>query len=160
KKLVFIAQDATHSPDLYLAERQAGRPWRDRRLTQLNPTFDRYVWGQVRIIEWHAIDGETLHGVLLLPAGYLAGRRYPLVTKIYGGVSPSDHGSDLFGEQLTLVDNLQLLATRGYAVFLPDIPLRSDGTVVLDLLKEVMPGIEKTIELGIADPQRLGLMGH
>jgi len=31
---------------------------------------------------------------------------------------------------------------------------------VLDLLKAVLPGVDRVVELGIADPARLGLMGH
>jgi dipeptidyl aminopeptidase/acylaminoacyl peptidase len=31
---------------------------------------------------------------------------------------------------------------------------------MLDLLKTVLPGVNKVIELGIADPERLGVMGH
>ena len=31
---------------------------------------------------------------------------------------------------------------------------------MLDLAKTVLPGVDKVIEMGIADPARLGLMGH
>jgi dipeptidyl aminopeptidase/acylaminoacyl peptidase len=55
--------------------------------------------------------------------------------------------------------NMQLLATRGYAVLSPDAPL-GVGTPMVDLVKTVLPGVEKVIELGIADPERLGVMGR
>lgn len=55
--------------------------------------------------------------------------------------------------------NMQLFATRGYAVFLPDAPQKL-GTPMFDLAKTILPGVNKIIEMGIADPERLGVMGH
>ena len=37
---------------------------------------------------------------------------------------------------------------------------RSLGTPMLDLAKTVLPGVNRAIELGIADPARLGIMGQ
>ena len=54
---------------------------------------------------------------------------------------------------------MQLFTTRGYAVLMPDAP-NHVGTPMLDLVKTVLPGVNKVIELGIADPDRLGVMGH
>jgi dipeptidyl aminopeptidase/acylaminoacyl peptidase len=54
--------------------------------------------------------------------------------------------------------NLQLLSSRGYAVLLPDAPL-AVGTPLQDLAKTVLPAVDKTIEMGVADPERLGVMG-
>ncbi len=54
---------------------------------------------------------------------------------------------------------MQLFATRGYAVLLPDAPQHL-GTPMLDLAKTILPGVNRVIELGIADPDRLGVMGH
>ncbi len=44
-----------------------------------------------------------------------------------------------FGLRNGGVDNMQILASRGYAVLVPDTPLRK-GTPMLDLLKTVLPG--------------------
>ena len=54
--------------------------------------------------------------------------------------------------------NLHLFSSRGYAVLLPDTPL-TVGTPMSDLAKTVLPAVDKTIEMGIADPDRLGVMG-
>lgn len=54
--------------------------------------------------------------------------------------------------------NLQLFSSRGYAVLLPDTPL-SVGTPMQDLAKTVFPAVDKAIEMGVADPDRLGVMG-
>jgi len=161
-QLVFPVQDAGHSPDLYVwtPDTTHSEAHAVRRLTTINPALDRYVTGERRLIDWRTIDGDTVRGLLLLPAGYQPGTRYPLITKVYGGNTPSEHDANRFGVQPAVVDNLQLLATRGYAVLLPDIPLKRPGEVMVDLLKVVLPGVDKVVELGIADPARLGLTGH
>jgi dipeptidyl aminopeptidase/acylaminoacyl peptidase len=55
-------------------------------------------------------------------------------------------------------DNMQMFATRGYAVLLPNAPQHL-GTPMTDLMKTVIPGVDKAVELGIADPEKIGVMG-
>jgi dipeptidyl aminopeptidase/acylaminoacyl peptidase len=52
-----------------------------------------------------------------------------------------------------------LLATRGYAVLLPDSP-QHVGTSMLDLAKSVLAGVNRVVDMGIADSARLGVMGQ
>jgi dipeptidyl aminopeptidase/acylaminoacyl peptidase len=114
--------------------------------------------GNSRMIEWRSLDGDQLHGALLLPANYRQGVRYPLIVDVYGGATLSDV-VNRFGFGGVGAENMQILATRGYAVLFPDSPL-SQGTPLPDLLKTVMPGVNQVVEMGIADPDRLGLTGH
>ena len=81
-----------------------------------------------------------------------------MVVWVYGGESLSDH-VDRFGLGQDGPFNLQLFATRGYVVLLPDMPQRL-GTPMLDVAKVVLPGISKVVEMGIADPDRIGVIGH
>lgn len=155
QRIAYVAEDATNPPDLWLSD--SGFQSR-RQLTHLNPHFDPRCMGRARLIDWLSDDGERLKGALLLPSDYQPGKRYPLVTYVYGGALQSNR-FDRFGLAQTGPLNMQLFATRGYAVFLPDMPQR-EGTPMLSLAKTVLPGINKVIELGIADPDRLGVMGH
>src|SRR5207302_7403025 len=66
---------------------------------------------------------------------------------------------DQFGFAFGAPFDMQLFATRGYAVLLPDAPFHHQ-TPMLDLVKTVLPGISKLVEMGIADPDRIGVMGH
>src|SRR5262249_60283231 len=68
-------------------------------------------------------------------------------------------GVNRFGRSGMGVDNRQLLATRSIAVLAVDAPVRP-GTPARDLLKAVMPGVDQVVNMGIADPDRLGVMGH
>lgn len=155
KRIVYFSQDAQHHDDLWHADSGFRNPVR---LTRLNPQFDEYKMGAVRLIDWLSDDGERLHGALLLPVGYQEGKRYPLIVWVYGGSSLSNL-LDEFGLAGSGPFNMQLLATRGYAVLLPDSPGHV-GTPMFDISKTVLPGVNKAIEIGIADADRLGVMGH
>jgi dipeptidyl aminopeptidase/acylaminoacyl peptidase len=153
--MVYIRQDAS-TPDEIWIDRDDLRS--QAPLAKLNPQLGHMVFGKSRLIDWRSIDGRRLRGALLLPAGYEPGKRYPLIVNVYGGsdLSESVHR---FGLRGSGVDNMQILATRGYAVLLPDAPLHV-GSPMRDLLKDVLPGVDRAVELGIADPKRLGVMGH
>lgn len=155
QRIAFVSEDSAHSPELWMADPEFKSL---QQLTHLNPQFDSHAMGKARLIDWLSDDGSRLHGVLLLPSNYRSGERYPLVVYTYGGVSLSDH-FDRFGLAGSGPFNMQLLATRGYAVLLPDAPQHVD-TPMLDLAKAVLPGVNKAIELGVADPNRLAVMGH
>jgi dipeptidyl aminopeptidase/acylaminoacyl peptidase len=153
-RFAYFSQDSRHDMDLWLTNPSFTSP---RRLTHLNPQFDRHELGNARLVEWLSLDGELLQGALLLPAGYQPGTHYPLIVWVYGG----DLGSDYLGQFGLLGGpfNLQLFATRGYAVLFPDVPQHL-GTPMADLAKAVLPGVNKVIEMGIADENRLGVIGH
>jgi dipeptidyl aminopeptidase/acylaminoacyl peptidase len=155
KELVYFSQDSQHYDDLWISDFNFRSP---RRLTHLNPPLDRYPMGKARLVEWRSLDGVSLQGSLLLPSGYEDGRRYPLIVWVYGGERGSDHVNH-FGIAFGSVNNLQLLASRGYAVLFPDAPQQL-GTPMADLASAVLPGVNRVIEMGIADPERLGVIGH
>ena len=153
--ILYISEDAQHCKDIWMAMPDFTSP--PQRVTNSNPLFDGYVMGESRLIEWHNADGVQLRGALLLPADYRPGTRYPLIVNVYGGEMMSNRVNQ-FGFSWSSVLNMQLLATRGYAVLLPDTILRQ-GTPMTDIPNCVLPGVNKVIEMGIADPEKLGVMG-
>jgi dipeptidyl aminopeptidase/acylaminoacyl peptidase len=155
REVVFYSEDPGHDQNLWASDATFRNP---RQLTHLNPGADKYKLGAARLVDWLSDDGVRLRGALLLPSGYQEGERYPLIVWVYGGASKSDL-LDRFGLAGAGPFNMQLLATRGYAVLAPDAPQRL-GTPMADLAKTVLPGVNKVIEMGIADPERLGVMGH
>src|SRR5205807_903860 len=57
----------------------------------------------------------------------------------------------------------QLLAARGYVVLVPSMPWPLRGTIsdpFLEVTKGVLPAIDKVIEIGLADANRLGVIGQ
>ncbi|RKU08258.1 hypothetical protein C6502_15560 [Candidatus Poribacteria bacterium] len=155
QRVIYTRQDVQRCEDIWIADVDFQNP---RQLTHVNPVDDTVVMGTGRLINWRSLDGEELCGALLLPTNYEPGKQYPLVVWVYGG----DRGGNRvnqFGLVGPGINNLQLLATRGYAVLFPDAPLQK-GTPMQDLAKTVLPGVDRAVEMGIADPERLGVMGH
>jgi len=156
KLVAFFLGDAQHNQELWLAGADLANA---HRLTHINPQLDKYQMGTARLVEWRSLDGQQLHGALLLPAGYTEGKSYPLIVCVYGGEFLSNNLVQFGLGSCGGVMNMQLFATRGYVVLLPDAPQRL-GTPMADLAKTVLPGVDKIVEMGIADPTRLGVMGH
>jgi dipeptidyl aminopeptidase/acylaminoacyl peptidase len=153
----YVAETAQSPADIWRGDRESGK---SEQMTHLNPEIERFTLGVPRVIDWLDDDGRRLEGGLLLPAGYVPGKRYPLLVVVYGGVNASNAVNTFGGFYRGLpFFHPQLFATRGYAVFSPDAPQQM-GTPMLDLAKTVLPGVNKVIEMGVADPERLGLMGH
>ncbi len=127
-------------------------------------TFLREIQpGILRQIEYTSLDGEELTAQLILPPNYDSERTYSVIVDVYPGwvISPTPHPS----HQLNFLSpfNFQLVAARGYVFLQPSIPLKPEGEAddpMLKLLKGVLPPVEKAIALGIADPERLFLMGQ
>ncbi len=155
QKIAFVSEDARHAPDIYVAGPAVADP---KRLTHLNPQFDRAPMGAARLVEWRGLDGDVLRGALLLPANYAEGKRYPVIVYPYGGSSRSNTIFQ-FGLSGTGTENMQVFASRGYAVFLPDSKTHV-GSPMRDIADCVLSGVAKLVDLGIADPDRLGIMGH
>ena len=153
--VLFDAESSSAPEDRWATTAEFGPP---TRVTHLNPQIEKYPAGESRIIEFTNADGEPLRAALFLPAGYEPGKRYPLIALVYasemGSRNVNRFGIDYMGQY-----NYQILTTRGYAILTPDIPVHP-GTPMRDLMKSVMPAIDKVIELGIADPDRLGVTGQ
>jgi dipeptidyl aminopeptidase/acylaminoacyl peptidase len=112
-----------------------------------------------RPIEYLSTDGQHMTGWVMLPPNYESTKKYPLIVYVYpiNYLRPFDSISD------PIYLNLQIAAARGYAVLCPTIPFVVEGPPgdpMLKLTAGVLPAVDKAIELGIADPNRLYVMGH
>jgi dipeptidyl aminopeptidase/acylaminoacyl peptidase len=156
ESIVYVVEDAQHPPDVWVAGPELGNA---RQLTHLNPSLSAVSFGTSQIVSYLGVGGQLLRGALLLPPHYVHGRRYPLVVCLYPG--PYRHSDDVnrFGfENGPVIGNMQLLATRGYVVLYPEAPQRL-GEPMRDLFESVNAAVTKVIDLGIADPERLGVLG-
>ncbi len=129
-----------------------------QRLVSLNPALDEIALGTSRLVTWRGADGAQREGTLLLPPQYVEGQALPTIVEVYGGSEGYGLDYHVFGVSDGIVHG-QLLASRGYAVFWPDMPMEErDPRRQMPGL--VLPAVNRLIDLGIADPQRLGLMGN
>jgi len=154
KTVAFIAQQVNRTANIWAISNQESSP---NQITNMNPQLDRVSYGSTSLVEWHSLDGEPLQGAVLLPPDYQKGKRYPVIVFQYPGSSFSDF-INCYGSSPPNNDNMLLLSSRGYVVFLPD-SISGPSTPMMDIAKSILPGVDKLIDLGIADPDRLGVMG-
>ncbi len=120
--------------------------------------------GELQRFEYRSLDGQVMQAWILLPPDYIRGKRYPLLSCVYGGLVYGAESPALFTDVDTAAFvNMRVLAAQGYAVLFPSMPLGRLGTAgdpMLALAGGVLPAIDKAIELGIADGERLFVAGH
>lgn len=135
------------------------------RLTVVNPWLEDRTLGKQEPIRYKARDGLEIEGLLIHPAGYAKGQRYPLIVVVHGG--PESHYSN---EWLTTYSSPgQVLAGKGYAVFYPnyrgstgygvEFAAASFGDAAGKEFDDIADGITYLVEQGIADKNRVGLGG-
>ena len=114
-------------------------------------------------ISYTSLSGQKLEAWLLLPPGHRKGERHPLLTWVYAGSMARATLPLSADPASTSALNLQIPAAHGYAVLIPSMPLGPEGAAddpMLRLPEGVLPAVDKVVEMGIADPKRLYLMGQ
>ena len=124
--------------------------------------------GAVEDLSFRSRDGTEIHGLMVKPAGYVAGRRYPTVLWIHGGPNGQDEHAMPF-DHYPLQLERQLLAGQGYVVIGINYRGSSGRGVAFQKsiyadwchkeVEDLRAGIDHLIERGIADPARLGIGG-
>jgi dipeptidyl aminopeptidase/acylaminoacyl peptidase len=155
--LAVIASTATEVPEVRALENG-----KLRRLTHQNDEwFSGVQLGSTEGFTSTSRDGTEVHGLIVKPAGYEAGRKYPTLLRIHGGPNGQDEHSFSFEREL--------FAARGYVVvavnyrgsngrgasFQKAIFADWGNKEVIDLLG-AMDHVQK---IGLADPERLGIGG-
>lgn len=128
-----------------------------RRLTDVNPQQAEFVWGDSHLIDWYTEDGERLQGVVITPDGYDANQTYPVLVYYYEQFSQRLHHFNQM--KVNHRPNFPFYLGQDYVVFLPDVRFR-EGAPGPSATESLLPGIDRLIELGIADPDAIGLHGH
>jgi dienelactone hydrolase len=145
-------QDSAEAPDLWIAgPRMDGLV----RISDSNPWLREHRLPRAELVSWASADGQPLQGILLRPVEAVPGTRHPLIVQIYEQQSQNLHVFRAPGMGL----NPQAFVQKGYAVLLPDI-VYEIGRPGLSALKCTVPAVQRVVDLGVADPARVGLCGH
>jgi dipeptidyl aminopeptidase/acylaminoacyl peptidase len=118
------------------------------RLTSLNPELDDVALSRTELVDYLDVDGNTLYGILYYPADYEPGRTYPLVAEIY---------EEFFDNGFN--ENMNLITAQGWFGFRPSVRFE-EGYPGEAWLKAVPNAINKLIERGLVDPERVGVYGQ
>ena len=124
--------------------------------------------GPVEDLNFKSHDGTEIHGLLIKPSTFVAGRSYPTILWIHGGPNGEDEHSLLFdGYPLAL--ERQLLAAQGYVVLAINYRGSSgrggafQKAILADWghkeVEDLLAGVDHAVALGIADSSRLGIGG-
>ncbi len=124
----------------------------------------RFSLPEQRAVVWRGRGGVDIEGLLVLPLDHDPDQRYPLVTTVHGG----PRSSSQFGSW-NMSRYVAVLAAGGYAVLLPnhrggtgygDAFMRDMvGNYFRNAQGDVLAGVDAMVARGIADPDRLVIMG-
>jgi dipeptidyl aminopeptidase/acylaminoacyl peptidase len=163
-RMVFQLDEPTRLGDAWTLPIDGGTP---KRVTKVYDDFARdTALPRQEKVTWRGADGTLIEGLLFYPMGYQRGTRYPMVVQLHGGPLESDKFG--FGPGV-LLNYVPVLTTRGYAVFRPnyrgsagygDAFLRDVvGNYFNNMHLDVLAGVDFLVRLGVADPDRLAVMG-
>jgi dipeptidyl aminopeptidase/acylaminoacyl peptidase len=131
-------------------------------LTDVNgELLDGVARADVEKLRFESADGTPIEAFYVKPVGHDSSQRYPTILWLHGG--PASQFSYSFSEVA------QLFAANGYAVIMPN-PRGStgygeefaQGTVAAwgdKDFQDVMAAVDHGIEIGLVDPDRLGVGG-
>ncbi len=159
---LFYSKDSITEPaDLWTARRDGGGA---RQLTHFNSDWLAQLdLGSVRDVTFAGADGDSVQMFVVLPPGYAAGQKVPLLQVLHGG----PHGAWI--DQFHYRWNGALLASRGFAVALVNFHGSTGaGQAFCESIlgahgdkpfTDVMKATDWLIEAGIVDSTRMAAAG-
>jgi dipeptidyl aminopeptidase/acylaminoacyl peptidase len=155
--LAYVGRTATEMPEVWL-KTPSGQA---ERVTSFNDAFRDRGLVKPEYYRFTSFDGTKVEAALYRPPGLATGTRAPLAVMIHGG--PTGRWEDRFDAWT------QLLVSRGYAVFAPNVRGSTGYGWNFSVMnradwgggdfKDAMAGVDDLIAKGIADPDRLGIGG-
>ena len=159
----FVRQTSDTPGDVYVASTTDFTPIQ---ISRVNGDAKLPAVGRTEVVSWKSKDGKQIEGLLTYPVGYQAGQRVPLLLNVHGGPAGVFQQSFLGGRGAY---PLATFAARSYAILRPN-PRGSSGYGAafrqanikdwgMGDYQDLMAGVDHVIAMGVADPNRLGVMG-
>ena len=159
----FVRQTADTPADAFVASVNDFNPVQ---VTRVNEALQLPAVGRTEVIKWQSKDGKQIEGLLTYPVGYQTGQRVPLILNVHGGPAGVFQQTFIGGRGAY---PLATFAAHGYAILRAN-PRGSSGYGTefrranlkdwgFGDYQDLMTGVDKVIEMGVADPERLGVMG-
>jgi dipeptidyl aminopeptidase/acylaminoacyl peptidase len=169
KTLLTRAESRTDPPNYYA--RTTGGDAK-RAVTSFKDPQEMFRGVERQFITYQRKDGVKLSATLYLPPGYKKGERLPVIVWAYPReFSDNDTASQVVGSpnRFTLVtpgNSHMYLLFAGYAILDgPTMPIVGPGETANDhyveqLVSSAEAAIDKVVEMGVADRNRIGVGGH
>jgi len=161
--LGFIRQNPTTPPEAFVSKIEKFAPVQ---ISRANSDAPKMPLGKTEVVKWKSKDGREIEGLLTYPINYQTGTKVPLILNIHGGPTGVFQQTFIGGRG---VYPIATFASRGYAILRPN-PRGSSGygkefrySNQKDWggadFQDLMTGVDKVVEMGVADENRLGVMG-
>jgi dipeptidyl aminopeptidase/acylaminoacyl peptidase len=141
---VFLCAENNRPADLYAADADFRSV---KQILASNPGLAKKHLPKAELISYLNVDGKKLYGVLYYPVDYAEGQKYSTLFNIY---------EDFFDDRFS--GTICVLNSAGYAVMQPSVRFET-GFPGEAWIKSVTTAANKLIEMGVADPDRLGVYG-
>ncbi len=159
-------RDPYHPTEIYLTDMKTlKRKERWIKLTEANPQVEHFTLAEYERVTWESSDGQTIEGILIYPLDYQEENRYPLIVQIHGGPA-SAYTLSFSGSHGTYTN---VFAAHGYAILQPnyrgssgygeEFRMEISGDYFRQAFDDIISGVDYLIKRGIADPEKLGMMG-
>jgi dipeptidyl aminopeptidase/acylaminoacyl peptidase len=159
--VAYVASGNQDAPELYWLAHDAEETVV---LTELNNDWmDQYALCSVDIVSWKSPDGTPVEGLITYPNGYDPELTYPLILSIHGG----PHGRAV--QSLLPGSAAQVYASDGFVVLSPNyrgsegygnaFSTANRGDLGGGDYWDCISGVDWAVAEGIADPERLGIIG-
>ncbi|MEO1263920.1 MAG: prolyl oligopeptidase family serine peptidase [Bacteroidota bacterium] len=177
---IMSSESSTTVPNFYLAKMgksieadpgESTRAITKQAITKFQDPSPELRQIENKIVRYKRDDGVELSFQLLLPPGYEEGTRVPTVVYAY----PLEYSGAKTAGQVRGSSNRfmriwgashKYFLMRGYAVLdNTAMPMIGDPETVYDtfvpqLVADAEAAVEKAVEMGVADPDRIGVIGH
>jgi len=162
--IAFILQNPSKLPEAYISSLNNYSPVK---ITNINADNAGKPLPKTEVIKWKGADGKEIEGLLTYPINYKPGTKVPFILNVHGGPAGVFQQTCVAGNAGTYP--IAAFAEMGYAVLRPNprgssgygtefrTANRSDwgGKDFIDL----MAGVDEVIKLGVADENKMGVMG-
>ncbi|MBO0720082.1 MAG: S9 family peptidase [Blastocatellia bacterium] len=136
------------------------------KVSAANADLPKLPLGNMEIVRWKSQDGMEIEGILNYPVNYKAGERVPLLLVIHGGptgvftqnfaAGPSLYPTAVFNAHGYAVLRANPRGSSGYGKRFRYANYKDWGGGDYN---DLMAGVDHIISTGVADPNRLGVMG-
>ena len=140
--------------------------WSPIQVSRANADSPKHPLGKTETIRWKAADGLEIEGLLTYPVGCEKGKRYPMVLVIHGGptgvfvqsyiASRGVYPVAAYAAQGWAVLRCNIRGSSGYGRAFRYANYKDWGG---QDFKDLMAGVDRVIAMGVADPDRLGVIG-
>ena len=162
--IAFTLQNPSKFPEAYISSLNNYSPVK---ITNINADNASKSLPKTEVIKWKGADGKEIEGLLTYPINYKPGTKVSFILNVHGGPAGVFQQTCVAGNSGTYP--IAAFAEMGYAVLRPNprgssgygtefrTANRSDwgGKDFIDL----MAGVDEVIKMGLADENKMGVMG-